>query len=1224
MPKRSLCIAALLINILICQAEAEWLDTISLNNNRPHQVEMLGGYECLIEIAFPGYDPSEDGELLPKIQQLMETNGGITASGFINMPPYSTIDVQVVDCQYRTYSTDIASLKSLNSLDLGNNAVEFPSGTITLSSPGIMRDLRITPIAIRPFCIDSETNTIHLTTNLTLHITFPQGNGSNPKLTARPPSRAFTGLYEKLVWNYVRNETDDFTPSNYVIICPDEMVDGILPLYQWKNRKGLRTTIVTFSEINANSQDEAIVKNFLEYAYYYWEYPPDYVLLVGDESQFPIHLVYTADPQTPFSYYSCPGYYINENYFACLEGDDYFPDIHLGRFVTPNWTGALLLSNKTVMYEKNTFTAGVDWYDKGLMCADQTEASQRITKLYVREVMLNDGGFAQVDTLFENGQSALFMNWVNNGRSFINYRGSGWSNGWAGVGVYVGTLNSLYNYFKLPVVTAIGCGVSKFDTYSTCFGEAWMNAGTLTSHLGAVSFIGPTWNTHTNYNNYLDRGIYDALFTDSLRNVSPALVAGKMLVQSQYAPYIAVYSTVEEIVRVLFGQYIIMSDPELTTRAAAPLPILVNHPDSVLLGEGTLEITAADTSGAPLPGLQVCAYIEGETFAVDLTEPDGAVTLEINPQTRPNYLYITVSGLDIETYCDSVSVEADAQYVGNFRYDIIEDPPGDGLIAPGETILLSELAKNYGVETAYGVWGILSTSAQGVELEIDSSFFGDIPPEGEAWGGVDYRFTLPEEYPGVNLPITITFHDQENYAWDSHLNLTVHHPLVIFQEFSVDPGPDNILERGGEADVAVTVQNIGNLPALYMTAELNSLDPEVIIISGASPLGSIGVGEVVSTTASPFVIQVSDFCPNNFLAHFQLVLSGDQGAFFYEVEFEFEFVVGEPSAVDPTTDEQNLYYAYEARDSAYIQAPEYYWTEISPAEGGAGTPIEFDEQSQTAIIEIPFDWVYYGETFSRLTVCADGYIVPDSAGYSLPPGWSVIVYDAAPGAVAPLWYDMLCPVYEPGDVSYLYNPLDGSFRIEYHNWSHANTNLSLETFQLAIYDPEVRVTQTGDSEIEFIYNDITPLALANSNCGIENPIQSDGVEMWHNNNYPNTVWQPIPYTAILFTTNEPEFVGIGDYPQTESAPPHTVFLRQNYPNPFNPVTNINFGIPNKCRVTLEVYNILGCRVAALVDDTMEPGLYDIRWNANANSSGIYFIRLRTPADSRTVKCLLMK
>ncbi len=101
--------------------------------------------------------------------------------------------------------------------------------------------------------------------------------------------------------------------------------------------------------------------------------------------------------------------------------------------------------------------------------------------------------------------------------------------------------------------------------------------------------------------------------------------------------------------------------------------------------------------------------------------------------------------------------------------------------------------------------------------------------------------------------------------------------------------------------------------------------------------------------------------------------------------------------------------------------------------------------------------------------------------------------------------------------------------------------------------------------------------------------------------------------------------------------PEDFSLSQNYPNPFNPETNISFNIPllrgvdvpstrdgRGVLVKLSVYDILGKQVAELVNQNLQPGTYEVNWNAADLPSGVYFYTLKTDEYSITKKMLLIK
>jgi hypothetical protein len=94
--------------------------------------------------------------------------------------------------------------------------------------------------------------------------------------------------------------------------------------------------------------------------------------------------------------------------------------------------------------------------------------------------------------------------------------------------------------------------------------------------------------------------------------------------------------------------------------------------------------------------------------------------------------------------------------------------------------------------------------------------------------------------------------------------------------------------------------------------------------------------------------------------------------------------------------------------------------------------------------------------------------------------------------------------------------------------------------------------------------------------------------------------------------------------KSNSPVPSSYSLSQNYPNPFNPSTQIRFTIPEKTNVKLEVYNLIGQKVADLVNSELSAGEYSITFNASGLSSGIYLYRLQAGNFSSVKKMILMK
>lgn len=94
--------------------------------------------------------------------------------------------------------------------------------------------------------------------------------------------------------------------------------------------------------------------------------------------------------------------------------------------------------------------------------------------------------------------------------------------------------------------------------------------------------------------------------------------------------------------------------------------------------------------------------------------------------------------------------------------------------------------------------------------------------------------------------------------------------------------------------------------------------------------------------------------------------------------------------------------------------------------------------------------------------------------------------------------------------------------------------------------------------------------------------------------------------------------------ENENVTPEKFILEQNYPNPFNPTTVINWQVPTDGHQTLKVFDILGNEVATLVDEFRIAGNYDVTFNANGLSSGVYFYQLKTDVKVSTKQMQILK
>jgi hypothetical protein len=527
----------------------------------------------------------------------------------------------------------------------------YPKEVVNIDNPVIFRDFRVARVAVYPVRYNPAQRQLQAISSITVKITFGNNETTNIKTSPkRPITQSFADLYRSLIFNYqevLNAEYEGKEEGQDVILCitPDVYVPSLEPLAAWRRQRGDTFTITKFSDIGATANNPLTIKNYVSELYHNSENPPTYVLLIGDNGIFPIRMV-------TYSGYSFP----DEDFFVKVDGNDFFPEMFIGRIPVQSTSVLDVVVNKILLYEKNPYMEDVTWFKKALVCSNNAYESQVETKRFTASVLRNEGGFTHVDTLMSNGNGASctvnlsqVLAAINQGRSFLNYRGEGWSSGWHANCYYFQTddVSTLSNGQKFTFVTSIGCGVAMFNTSGgNCFGEQWLKMGSISNPRGAIAFIGPTSNTHTAYNNKLDKGIYIGMFREGMNTPGQALLRGKLQVFIDHGT--------DPKVEYHYVVYCNLGDPATKIWKNVPQLISVNHPESISIGMDTNEITVTYAgSGFPVRNANIC--ITGVDILINAkTDNQGKATLETSVSSIQT-LNITVSGIGIKPYIGSMN-----------------------------------------------------------------------------------------------------------------------------------------------------------------------------------------------------------------------------------------------------------------------------------------------------------------------------------------------------------------------------------------------------------------------------------------------------------------------------------------------------------------------------------------------------------------------------------------
>lgn len=194
----------------------------------------------------------------------------------------------------------------------------------------------------------------------------------------------------------------------------------------------------------------------------------------------------------------------------------------------------------------------------------------------------------------------------------------------------------------------------------------------------------------------------------------------------------------------------------------------------------------------------------------------------------------------------------------------------------------------------------------------------------------------------------------------------------------------------------------------------------------------------------------------------------------------------------------------------------------------------------------------------------------------------------------------------------MFTPVDGQ-----PNMFELTLDLMLPTenhigFTLAYVNPEGEVTEngTGFDAGRRYYRYITPLDAADP----DNIIWPDTYTL-----------AAIEWKATNLDWETPPSYGVGtSVDRSDLDSPNAYVLHNNYPNPFNPTTNISFSLPANEFVELSVYNVLGQKVATVLNQQMTAGTHSVSFNARGLASGVYIYQIRAGSFVQNKTMMLVK
>jgi len=532
----------------------------------------------------------------------------------------------------------------------------YPKTLFEISEPFYIRDCRGITVRCQPFRYCPATATLRVYTSVTVEIVSNDENIPQhlSGFEHKRRTAAFEATYRRLFINYnpqpsgllrIASEIEESDMPEMLIIAYDDFADEMSEFVDWKNQKGINTSLITLTELSPGADTATSVKSYIQALYEDPTHDLVYVLLVGDDNELPPYMFYVNGTAYPSDYW----------YSLMPNGEEIDPyaDLVVGRFSAQTGDDVLTQVRRSIDYEKNPLSG--DWLHKGSGLA-YSEDADHIS--YLRTVLL-DGGqsagplstYTIVDEFYNRELLQLrteFIDTINNaGRSIVNYCGHGTYDKWQAIDVWANDFTDNQN--ELPFIFSVACLCGNFEHVDECFGEELLRKRDQAENpLGAVAVY------MSSSEQYNSQRLAQTAFCNGLVDADRQNSFGS-LCYSGAAVMLGLHSDSSNGIKHALG-WVVFGDPSLQVRTDSVRSIVVEHYGQLSHMTELYRLTVT-MSGEPVSDARCALYGDGILYGSKFTDEEGKATINVTDEIMTDEpLTLTITGFNLATVQEDVLV----------------------------------------------------------------------------------------------------------------------------------------------------------------------------------------------------------------------------------------------------------------------------------------------------------------------------------------------------------------------------------------------------------------------------------------------------------------------------------------------------------------------------------------------------------------------------------------
>lgn len=708
----------------------------------------------------------------------------------------------------------------------------YPCKQAELDSPYVLHDMRGQNVLVYPFAYNPISKVFRVYSEMTLTLHKISEKSENHKHTRKANSKLAPeteAMYAQRFINYKANVAKyTFVPDEgeMMVICPERFMEAMQPLVDWKNISGRPTRMYSLAEAGGN--DASQIKSFILSHYNDPNENLCYVLLVGD-----------YDELTPYPL----GGGRSDIWFGQLEGNDYYPEVLVGRFSAESVADVETQVAKVIYYERD-MPVTADWLNRGIGVGSTEGAGsghnggesdyQHIE--YIRDTLLHYT-YTEVAQHYAGvgagTNAAMLSTDFNAGVGICNYCNHGSQTLWS-VGSFTNShVNALVNDYKWPFIWSTACLNGDFNYTQPCFAEAWMRAtnsttGAPTGAIGGMfSWTNQPWQPPMTGQDEMVDILCEWCSADQFHHtLGGASLNGNMKI-------LDLHPTDQGNTH---NTWILFGDPSLMLRTAKPeLMNVAIQPEAIFLGQTELRITAdADYAWATL------AVDGGVLCSAPIVNGEGLLTFD-GFETEGT-AQLVVMGFNKVTEVRNVDIiPANGAYL---TFDSFAVNDANGQADYGETVNIDVIVKNIGNESASNVQVVLATDSPLVQVIDGSATLPSIAAMESYTLANAFQIAVNELIEdGAQVDFNLVCSDGDR-SWSSQFRMTLHAPVFALAEFR----PANTVSPGADGILLVGFKNVGSSDAH---------DARLMVFGGSSGLAFTPMLHVIGDVPSGGQITVN-------------------------------------------------------------------------------------------------------------------------------------------------------------------------------------------------------------------------------------------------------------------------------------------------------------------------------------------------------------------------------